>query len=71
MSFKTYWAIKLRANPGLKQGIAFRIKPVAFKTELEKAYDEGYRDGAKMMKHLGDIATGGEIDALRKTVQDD
>ena len=46
------------------------MKPAAFEKELEKAYNAGHRDGARMMKKLADLTTGGEIDALRKTIQD-
>jgi hypothetical protein len=70
MSFASYWARKIRANQRLKQTSILRIGSETFKKELQKAYDEGYRDGAKMMKQLGDIANNGEIDALRKSLQD-
>lgn len=66
MSFKNYWARKQRANKGLKNTTAFKIRPIVFQKELEKAYDEGHREGAKMMKQLIDLSTGGEIDVLRK-----
>lgn len=69
MSFANYWAKKLRANSGLKNNKEFRIRPAAFKKELEKAYEAGHRDGAKMVKQLSDLAgTGGAIDELRKAV---
>lgn len=71
MGFATYWAKKLRSNPWLKNAVPFRIKPDAFKTELQKAYDEGNKDGMKAMKKLADLATGGEIDALRKHIKSD
>lgn len=70
MSFATYWAIKVRANKWLKNTTPFKIKPDAFKTELQKAYDAGNRDGMRVMRKLADLATGGKIDALRKTLQD-
>lgn len=71
MSFATYWAKKLRSNPWLKNTIPFKIKPDAFKTELQKAYDEGNRDGMATMRKLAGLAKSGEIDALRKHIQSD
>lgn len=67
MSFATYWAKKLKANPWLKRSIPFKILPRAFQTELRKAYDEGHSDGARMVKQLADLSKeGGAIDQLRK-----
>jgi predicted DNA-binding antitoxin AbrB/MazE fold protein len=50
MSFETYWGNKLLKNVGLIEGEKITLSIECFKTEIEKAYRAGQREGLDIPK---------------------